>query len=97
MKSSPTSPLILPPKIEHILKHQSLFKEFRQLGCLFVISAVESFSEIVLLHLDKGHTRQDIFIVHDILQSVGITLRPSLVPYNSWMEGEAADVPQQNS
>ena len=23
-------------KIEHILKHQSLFKEFRQLGCLFV-------------------------------------------------------------
>ena len=71
-------------KIEHILKHQSLFKEFSQLGCLFVISAVESFSETVLTHLDKGHTRQDIFIAHAILQSVGITLRPSLVAFTPW-------------
>jgi radical SAM superfamily enzyme YgiQ (UPF0313 family) len=53
-------------------------------GCLFVISAVESFSETVLTHLDKGHTRQDIFIAHDILQSVGITLRPSLVAFTPW-------------
>ena len=71
-------------KIEHILKHQSLFKEFRQLGCLFVISAVESFSETVLVHLDKGHTRQDIFMAHDILRSAGITLRPSLVAFTPW-------------
>ncbi|MEE8124292.1 MAG: CUAEP/CCAEP-tail radical SAM protein [Nitrospirales bacterium] len=71
-------------KIEHILKHQSLFKEFRQLGCLFVISAVESFSETVLVHLAKGHTRQDIFMALDILQSVGITLRPSLVAFTPW-------------
>ncbi len=71
-------------KIEHILKHQSTFKEFSQLGCLFVISAVESFSENVLVHLDKGHTRQDIFLAHDILQSVGITLRPSLVAFTPW-------------
>jgi radical SAM superfamily enzyme YgiQ (UPF0313 family) len=71
-------------KIEHILKHQSLFKEFRELGCIFVISAVESFSGTVLTHLEKGHTRQDIFIAHDILQSVGITLRPSLVAFTPW-------------
>ncbi len=71
-------------KIEHILKHKSLFKEFRQLGCLFVISAVESFSETVLVHLAKGHTRQDIFMALDILQSVGITLRPSLVAFTPW-------------
>ena len=71
-------------KIEHILKHELLFKEFRQLGCLFVISAVESFSDTVLLHLDKGHTRRDIFkALHD-LQSAGITLRPSLVAFTPW-------------
>jgi hypothetical protein len=45
---------------------------------------VESFSETVLTHLDKGHTRQDIFIAHDILQSVRITLRPSLVAFTPW-------------
>ena len=71
-------------KIEHILKHQETFKEFSQLGCLFVISAVESFSENVLLHLDKGHTRQDIFKAHNVLQAVGITLRPSLVAFTPW-------------
>ena len=71
-------------KIEHILKHQSTFKEFSQLGCLFVISAVESFSEKVLVHLDKGHTRQNIFLAHDILRSAGITLRPSLVAFTPW-------------
>lgn len=71
-------------KIEHILKHQSTFKEFSRLGCLFVISAVESFSKNVLLHLDKGHTRQDIFLAHHILQSEGITLRPSLVAFTPW-------------
>ena len=49
-----------------------------------MISAVESFSETVLVHLDKGHTRQDIFMAHDILQSVGITLRPSLVAFTPW-------------
>jgi radical SAM superfamily enzyme YgiQ (UPF0313 family) len=71
-------------KIEHILKHQSIFKEFSQLGCLFVISAVESFSQTVLIHLDKRHTRQDIFLAHEILRSVGITLRPSLVAFTPW-------------
>ncbi len=71
-------------KIEHILKHRILFKEFSQRGCIFVISAVESFSEIVLSHLEKGHTRQDIFIAQDILQSAGIALRPSLVAFTPW-------------
>jgi len=71
-------------QIEHILKHQYLFKEFRQLGCIFVISAVESFSDLVLTHLNKGHSRQDIFRAHGILQSVDITLRPSLVAFTPW-------------
>jgi radical SAM superfamily enzyme YgiQ (UPF0313 family) len=71
-------------KIEHILKHQSLFKEFRELGCIFVISAVESLSDLVLSHLNKGHTRQDIFTALHILQSAGITLRPSLVAFTPW-------------
>jgi len=71
-------------KVEHILKHRTLFKEFSQLGCLFVISAVESFSDMVLSHLEKGHTRQDILTALDILQSAGIALRPSLVAFTPW-------------
>ena len=71
-------------KIEHILKHRTLFPELRDLGCLFVISAVESFSDTVLQHLEKGHTREDVFAALHIVSSAGISLRPSLVAFTPW-------------
>ncbi|UCE64653.1 MAG: radical SAM protein [Nitrospirota bacterium] len=71
-------------KIEHIIKHRDQFTEFAELGCLFVISAVESFSDTVLLHLEKGHTREDIFTALQILKDTGMTLRPSLVAFTPW-------------
>ena len=71
-------------KIEHILKRSSLFVELRTLGCLFVISAVESFSDMVLDRLRKGHTRVDVVQALSIVRSVGITLRPSLVAFTPW-------------
>ena len=71
-------------KIEHILQHREVFQEIAMLGCLFVISAVESFSHSVLQHLVKGHTRDDIFSALDILRKSNITLRPSLVAFTPW-------------
>ncbi len=71
-------------KIEHILKHRAVFPELRALGCLFVISAVESFSDTVLGRLEKGHTRADVITAVEILRSAGITLRPSLVAFTPW-------------
>lgn len=71
-------------KIEHILKHRDYFPEFAELGCLFVISAVESFSNRVLHHLEKGHTREDVFTALGLLKTAGITLRPSLVAFTPW-------------
>ena len=71
-------------KIEHILKQRSLFAEMRMLGCLFVVSAVESFSDVVLDHLQKGHTRVDVIHALGIVRSAGITLRPSLVAFTPW-------------
>lgn len=71
-------------KIEHLLKHRSLFPDLQALGCLFVISAVESFNDAMLAHLQKGHTRNDILTALDIVRSAGITLRPSLVAFTPW-------------
>ncbi len=71
-------------KIEHLLKRRALFPEFSELGCLFVISAVESFSNVVLARLNKGHTRADAIAALDILRGSGITLRPSLVAFTPW-------------
>jgi radical SAM superfamily enzyme YgiQ (UPF0313 family) len=71
-------------KVEHILEHRGLFPELRQLGCLFVVSAVESLSDRVLALLDKGHTRADVDVALDVVRDAGITLRPSLVPFTPW-------------
>lgn len=71
-------------KIEHLLSHRSLIPEFAALGCILVISAVESFSDTVLAHLRKGHTRADIVLALDLVRSAGLTLRPSLVAFTPW-------------
>ncbi len=71
-------------KIEHILKHKKHFPEFAQLGCRFIISAVESLSETVLTILEKHHTRADVETALEIVHGAGIALRPTWVPFTPW-------------
>ena len=71
-------------KVEHILKHRKHFPEFAQLGCRFVISAVELLSETVLTILEKHHTRADVETAIDIVHGAGIALRPTWVPFTPW-------------
>src|SRR6266699_450650 len=71
-------------KIEHLLKHRHLLPELRDLGCAFIVSAVESINDDVLLHLDKGHTGTQVAEVFDLMAHVGIALRPSLMPFSPW-------------
>src|SRR6266566_3085461 len=71
-------------KIEHLLKHRHLLPELRDLGCAFIVSAVESINDDVLRHLDKGHTGTQVAEVFDLMAHVGIALRPSLMPFSPW-------------
>ncbi|HEU5262161.1 MAG TPA: CUAEP/CCAEP-tail radical SAM protein [Gemmatimonadales bacterium] len=71
-------------KVEHILEHRALFPEFAATGCLFVVAAVESLSDLVLTNLEKGHTRADVAVALDVVRRAGITLRPSFVPFAPW-------------
>jgi radical SAM superfamily enzyme YgiQ (UPF0313 family) len=71
-------------KIEHLLKRRALMPDLRAEGCLFVISAVESFSDHVLERLQKGHTEADIMMALGILREADIALRPSLVAFTPW-------------
>lgn len=71
-------------KIEHLLKRHTLMPDLRTRGCLFVISAVESFSDSVLNLLQKGHTGADVITALGILREAGIALRPSLVAFTPW-------------
>jgi radical SAM superfamily enzyme YgiQ (UPF0313 family) len=71
-------------KIEHLLKRRALIPDLAAQGCLFVISAVESFSDHVLERLHKGHTGADIITALGILRETGIALRPSFVAFTPW-------------
>jgi hypothetical protein len=71
-------------KVEHILKHRERFPELARLGCIFVVSAVESLSSRVLEELVKGHTRDDVLEALEITREAGVALRPSLVAFTPW-------------
>ena len=71
-------------KVEHILEHPSVLEELRALGLLFAVSAVESMSPEVLRVLDKGHTPDDARRAVRLCRSLGIELRPSLLPFTPW-------------
>jgi radical SAM superfamily enzyme YgiQ (UPF0313 family) len=71
-------------KIEHILRHRALLPELANLGCVFIVSAVESLSDRVLSSLDKGHSRTDVEEALNLLVAAGLPMRPSLLPFTPW-------------
>src|SRR5262249_35372114 len=71
-------------KVEHLLRERRHLAVLAALGCLFVVSAVESLSDAVLAHLDKGHTRADVVEALVAVRAAGIALRPTWVAFTPW-------------
>ena len=80
-------------KVEHILRHEVLWKEFAAAGCLFVVSAFETVNDETLDRLDKGHTTADAAAAVALLREHGIEIRPSFLPFTPWTTlDEVADI-----
>jgi radical SAM superfamily enzyme YgiQ (UPF0313 family) len=71
-------------KVEHLVRQRDLLPELSRLGALFVTSAVESLSDVVLERLAKGHGRADALAAFELCARAGLALRPSLVPFTPW-------------
>ena len=71
-------------KVEHLLKHRDLLPMFRETGCLFITTAVESVDDAVLAKLEKGHTRADFLETAALCRAAGVTLVPTFVPFTPW-------------
>jgi radical SAM superfamily enzyme YgiQ (UPF0313 family) len=71
-------------KIEHLLKHRDLLACLRATGCLFVVSAVESLDDDVLLRIEKGHTRADFVETVGLMRNAGLTLSPTFITFTPW-------------
>jgi len=71
-------------KIEHILEHRNRLPELADLGCQFIVSAVESLNDEALRRMRKGHDAQAVAEAIHLLDEVGIPMRPSLLPFSPW-------------
>ncbi len=71
-------------KVSNIVRHRTLFAELADLGCAFVVSAVESLSDRVLAILRKGHTRADVATALQVLRAARVPLRPTFVAFTPW-------------
>jgi radical SAM superfamily enzyme YgiQ (UPF0313 family) len=71
-------------KVEHILKRGAILPELGKLGCLFLISAVESVSNTVLAILEKNHTKAEIEQAIKVVRAAGIAPRPTWVAFTPW-------------
>lgn len=73
-------------KVSHILDHSSIWPQVARQGVLFVVSAFETTNDRVLAILDKGHTASDMSGAVGIMESSGIDIRPSWLPFTPWTE-----------
>lgn len=71
-------------KIEHLLEHRPLVAEMKRYGCVFVVSAIETLSAQTLKVLAKGHTPDEAVETIRFFKSIGLALRPTLVPFTPW-------------
>jgi radical SAM superfamily enzyme YgiQ (UPF0313 family) len=71
-------------KVEHILRHEGLWAQLADAGCLFVVSAFESVNDETLALLDKGHTAAEAAAAVSLLRAHGIEVRPSFLPFTPW-------------
>jgi hypothetical protein len=71
-------------KVEHLLRYRDLLPELARLGCVFIVSAVESLSDEILAILDKGHQRADVVPALEAVRAAGISLRPTFLPFTPW-------------
>ena len=71
-------------KVSHLVEHEALLPQFRENGCAFFVTAVESLSDLVLARLDKGHTRADVLRLVRAARAADLSIRPSLVAFTPW-------------
>jgi radical SAM superfamily enzyme YgiQ (UPF0313 family) len=71
-------------KVEHVLEFPQVWPEFARCGCLFVVSAMESVNDEILVRLKKDHTAAQAADAIALLREHGIEPRPSFMPFTPW-------------
>ena len=76
----------LTTRVDHLLTHTAELERLVALGLRRVTSALEFPSDRVLRIFDKGITVQDMRAAIAAARQLGITLNPTFIPFNPWVE-----------
>ncbi len=71
-------------KVEHLIRHRDAIPKLAAAGCLFVVTALESTSDLVLDKLNKGHVHSEAATAIELLRASGIEMRPTFLPFTPW-------------
>ncbi len=71
-------------QVTNLLTHATVASELVELGCVFIVTAVESLSDHVLTKLAKRHRAEDVGKLLGWAKTTGIELRPTLLPFTPW-------------
>jgi radical SAM superfamily enzyme YgiQ (UPF0313 family) len=71
-------------KVEHLLEHPDHLDLLAATRCAFVTSAVESFDDGILRHLEKGHTADDARRAVEACRGRNLALVPTFVAFTPW-------------
>lgn len=76
-------------RVDRILKYESVFRRFFDLGCTFVTTAIEFPDDRVLKILRKGYRTKDLLGLSDLVAATDIRLNPTLIVFTPWIDVEA--------
>ncbi len=71
-------------QVTNLLIHADIAAELVELGCVFIVTAVESLSDRVLTKLAKRHRAADVSKLLDWAKTTGVEIRPTLLPFTPW-------------
>ena len=71
-------------KVEHLRAHRQHLPMLKEIGCLFITTAVESFDERILNIFDKRHTHAEFEAVINDCRELDLNLVPTFVPFTPW-------------
>ncbi len=72
-------------RADHILESKDAIAELKDLGCLFITSALEFPSQRVLDAINKGLTLEHIEHAIAFCRSIGLRLNPTFILFNPWV------------
>jgi hypothetical protein len=71
-------------KVEHLLQQAKHLSILKKTGCLFITTAVESFTEPILTLFDKRHTQADFVTALNLCRQADLLLIPTFVAFTPW-------------